>query len=100
MEENEDIKEAKEELEKISQDDILRRRALSRTLDIADKIQFEKEATERGLKKGIKKGKIEGEKETKIAIVKKLHENNMTIEQIAQIVELEEGEINRILNEN
>ena len=100
MEKNEDIKEAKEELEKISQDDILRRRALSRTLDIADKIQFEKEATERGLKKGIKKGKIEGEKETKIAIVKKLHENNMTIEQIAQIVELEEGEINRILNEN
>ena len=75
MEENEDIKEAKEELEKISQDDILRRRALSRTLDIADKIQFEKEATERGLKKGIKKGKIEGEKETKIAIVKKLHDH-------------------------
>ena len=96
MEENEDIKEAKEELEKISQDDILRRRALSRTLDIADKIQFEKEATERGLEKG----KEEGEKETKIAIVKKLHENNMTIEQIAQIVELEEDEINRILNEN
>ena len=91
MEENEDIKEAKEELEKISQDDILRR-ALSRTLDIADKIQFEKEATERGIEKG--------EKETKIAIVKKLHENNMTIEQIAQIVELEEDEINRILNEN
>ena len=70
--------------------------SLSRTLDIADKIQFEKEATERGLEKG----KEEGEKETKIAIVKKLHENNMTIEQIAQIVELEEDEINRILNEN
>ena len=46
MEENEDIKEAKEELEKISQDDILRRRALSRTLDIADRLQFEKEARE------------------------------------------------------
>ena len=46
MEKNEDIKEAKEELEKISQDDILRRRALSRTLDIADRLQFEKEARE------------------------------------------------------
>ena len=51
-------------------------------------------------KKADDQRKIEGEKETKIAIVKKLHENNMTIEQIAQIVELEEDEINKILNEN
>ena len=38
VEENEDIKEAKEELDKISQDDLLRRKALSRTLEIADKL--------------------------------------------------------------
>ena len=40
MEENKDIKEAKEELERISQDDILRRKALNRTLEIADKLQL------------------------------------------------------------
>ena len=46
MEENKDIKEAKEELERIRQDDILRRKALNRTLEIADKLQLKKEAKE------------------------------------------------------
>ena len=46
MEENKDIKEAKEELERISQDDILRRKALNRTLEIADGLQLKKEAEE------------------------------------------------------
>ena len=46
MEENKDIKEAKEELERISQDDILRRKALNRTLEIADRLQLKKEAEE------------------------------------------------------
>ena len=49
MEENKDIKEAKEELERISQDDILRRKALNRTLEIADRLQLKKEAEEQGL---------------------------------------------------
>lgn len=91
MEENEDIKEAKEELEKISQDDILRRKALNRTLEIADRIQFKKEAEEKGF--------AEGEKNTKIEVVKKLYKNNMTISQIAEIVDLEEYEIKKILTE-
>lgn len=99
MEENEDIKEAKEELEKISQDDILRRKALNRTLEIADRIQFKKEAEEKGRKEGLEKGFAEGEKNTKIEIVKKLYKNNMTISQIAEIVDLEEYEIKKILNE-
>ena len=42
MEENKDIKEAKEELDRISQDDLLRRRVLNRTLEIADKLQMKK----------------------------------------------------------
>ena len=46
MEENKDIKEAKEELERISQDDILRRKALNRTLEIADRLQMKKELKE------------------------------------------------------
>ena len=72
MEENEDIKEAKEELEKISQDDILRRRALSRTLDIADRLQFEKEAREaeeeaKKAKELAKKAKEESKKAKELA---------------------------------
>ena len=54
MEENEDIKEAKEELERISQDDILRRKALNRTLEIADRLQM-KEELEKAKKESDKK---------------------------------------------
>ena len=43
MEENKNIKEAKEELERISQDDILRRKVLNRTLEIADRLKMRKE---------------------------------------------------------
>ena len=43
MEENKDIKETKEELERISQDDILRRKVLNRTLEIADRLKMKKE---------------------------------------------------------
>ena len=43
MEENKDIKEAKERLERISQDDILRRKTLNRTLEIADRLKMKKE---------------------------------------------------------
>ena len=69
MLENKDIKEAKEELEKISQDDILRRRALSRTLDIADRIQFEEDAknAKKALEEGLKKAKEEANKKLKVA---------------------------------
>ena len=42
MEENKNIKEAKEELERISQDDILRRKVLNRTLEIADRLKMKK----------------------------------------------------------
>ena len=54
MEENKDIKEAKEELERISQDDILRRKALNRTLEIADRLQM-KEELEKAKKESDKK---------------------------------------------
>ena len=94
MEENKDIKEAKEELERISQDDILRRKALNRTLEIADKLQLKKEA-----KEAREKGEqIEIEKEKK-SVIKKLYELNIPIEQIAKVVELKEEEVKEILND-
>ena len=90
MEENKDIKEAKEELERISQDDILRRKALNRTLEIADRLQLKKEAEE-----ALEKGKREKTNE----VIRKLNEMNLTIEQIAKAVELKEEEVKAILNE-
>ena len=90
MEENKNIKEAKEELERISQDDILRRKALNRTLEIADRLQLKKEAEE-----ALEKGKREKTNE----VIRKLNEMNLTIEQIAKAVELNEEDVKEILNE-
>lgn len=98
MEENKDIKEAKEELERISQDDILRRKALNRTLEIADKLQLKKEAKE-ALKKEKNIGLQEGKTEKTHEVVRKMKEANLTIEQIAKIVELKVEEVKAILNE-
>ena len=98
MEENKDIKEAKEELERISQDDILRRKALNRTLEIADKLQLKKEAKEaRG--KGLSDGLVIGIEKEKKSVIKKLHELNIPVEQIAKVVELKEEEVREILND-
>ena len=94
MEENNDIKEAKEELERISQDDILRRKALNRTLEIADKLQLKKEA-----KEAREKGEQIGIEKEKKVVIKKLHELNISIEQIAKVVELKEEEVKEILND-
>ena len=94
MEKNKDIKEAKEELERISQDDILRRKALNRTLEIADRLQLKKEAEE-----ALEKGKNIGLKEKTNEVVIKLKEMNLPIEQIAKAVELNEEDVKAILNE-
>ena len=94
MEENKDIKEAKEELERISQDDILRRKALNRTLEIADRLQMKEDLEE--AKKELKEAKKEVENEKK-KVIKNLHKLNIPIEQIAQTVELTEKEVEEIL---
>ena len=88
MEENKDIKEAKEELERISQDDILRRKALNRTLEIADRLQMKEE---------LEKAKKEAENGKK-KVIKNLHKLNIPIEQIAKAVELTEKEVKEILS--
>ena len=98
MEENKDIKEAKEELERISQVDILRRKALNRTLEIADRLQLKKEAEE-ALEKGKNIGLQEGKTEKTHEVVRKMKEANLPIEQIAKIVELKVEEVKAILNE-
>ena len=102
MEENEDIKEAKEELDRISQDDLLRRKVLNRTLEIADQLQLKKEAKEareKGLSDGLATGEKIGIEKEKKSVIKKLHELNISIEQIAKVVELKEEEVKEILND-
>ena len=91
MEENKDIKEAKEELDRISQDDLLRRRVLNRTLEIADKLQMKKELEE------AQKKAQQAENERK-DIIKNLHKLNIPIEQISKAVNLSEKEIKEILS--
>ena len=98
MEENKDIKEAKEELDRISQDDLLRRKVLKRTLEIADQLQLKKEAKE-AREKGLSDGLVIGIEKEKKAVIKKLHELNISIEQIAKVVELKEEDVKEILND-
>ena len=101
MEENKNIKEAKEELERISQDDILRRKALNRTLEIADRLQMKKELKDakEALKKEKNIGLQEGKAKKTYDVIRKLKEMNLPIEQIAKAVELNEEDVKEILNE-
>ena len=92
MEENKDIKEAKEELDRISQDDLLRRRVLNRTLEIADQLQMKKELEE------AKKEAQQARENERKDIIKNLHKLNIPIEQISKAVNLSEKEIKEILS--
>ena len=92
MEENKDIKEAKEELDRISQDDLLRRRVLNRTLEIADKLQMKKELEE------AKKEAQQARENERKDLIKNLHKLNIPIEQISKAVNLSEKEIKEILS--
>ena len=87
MEENEDIKKAKEELDKISQDDLLRRRLLKAELLRMDQEQREDDAMARG------------ERKEKIEIAKKMLKENMPIEIVMKITELTEAEIKELQKE-
>ena len=101
MENNKEIKEAKNELDKISQDEIMRRILLKEKLMRMDMKQMEKEAVEEGMKKGmekgIEKGKIEGEKKEKIETAKRMLEKNIPIETIIEVTQLTEKENNEII---
>ena len=90
MKENEDIKEAKNELERISQDETLRRQLLKAKIARMDAIQREKDAREDGI--------AEGEKKEKIEIAKNLLKENIPLEIIMKATGLTEEEIEKIRN--
>ena len=100
MEENENIKEAKEELDRISQDDILRRMAFKAELERMDYAQLMYEAKRdgkaEGRAEGRAEGKIEGAKEEKIQIAKNMLKKGINILDIAEITGLSKEEIEKL----
>lgn len=81
MEENDDIKEAKEELNKISQDDILRRMALRAEIDRMDNEQRMYEA------------RRDGRKEAKLEVAKNMLKEGIPLEKVLKITGLKEEEL-------
>lgn len=98
MKENEDIKEAKKELDKIAQDEVLWKEALDIEITRMDNIQYIEDAENRGIKKGIEKGRKEGEKKAKLEYVKRMLDEKIPIETIIKITGLTKEEIEKLKN--
>ncbi len=96
MEENQDIKEAKEELEKISQDKRLRIMAIRADLERRDYEQCLYEARRDGKAEGIKVGRAEGVQNEKKEIAIKMLQEKMDIKVITKVTGLTEEEIKKL----
>ena len=95
--ENEEINKTVKELNKISQDPDEVAKYEEREWSIMRYNVEMKTNRELGEKEGRKEGRKEGEKKTKEKIVKALKNMNLSIEQIAQAVELTKKEVEAIL---
>ena len=91
MEENENIKEAKEELDRISQDDVLRRMAFKAELERMDNEQMMYEARRDGKKEGIKQGAKE------LQIAKNMLKKGMNVSDIVEIKGLTKEEVEKLV---
>ena len=99
MEKNEGLREAKEKLEVMSDDEYMQRIAEWREKAIRDEKELLNTGYHKGIKEGIKEGMKQGEKEKRKEIqriAKKLKEENMTLEQISKITELTIEEIEKL----
>ena len=93
MENNEDIKNAKQELDKISQDDILRRMALKAELERMDQKQLNYEARRDGKLEGIEEGEKAGTLKAKQDVAKKMLEKGIELSVIIEVTGLSKEEI-------
>ena len=93
MEENENIKEAKEELDRISQDDVLRRLAFKAELERMDNEQMMYEARRDGKKEGIE----QGAKEKELQIAKNMLKKGMNVSDIIEITGLTKEEVEKLV---
>ena len=96
MKENEEIRKAKEELDKISQDAKERRLAELREKALMDEMAIRDSGYNEGHDDGKKEGKIEGRKETQIKIAKKMLNEKFTIEKISELTGLSVEEIEKL----
>ena len=88
MADTNDIKDAVIEVHERSKDEQLRRIA-----ELKEKAIMDEKAI-------YKAGRLRGEKESIVKIIKNLHSMNLTVSQIAQAVDMSESEVQKILDEN
>lgn len=88
MADTNDIKDAVIEVHERSKDEQLRRIA-----ELKEKAIMDEKAI-------YKAGRLRGQKEGKIQIIKNLHSMNLTVLQIAKAVEMSEADVQKIIDEN
>ena len=101
MKENEELREAVEKVQTMSEDEYMQRIADLREKAILDENSLKNEGIREGMEKGIqeglekgtKKGREEGERLGKLKLAKKMKEEGIPIETIIKITELTEEEI-------
>ena len=96
MNENNDIKEAVDELTGMSKDEELRRIAELREKAIRDEHAAISLATKRGIERGIEQGIKQGTRERNIEIAKNMLKENIDIELIKKVTGLTEEEIKEL----
>ena len=93
MEENENLKEAVEKLDRISEDE-----KMQRIIELREKaIRDEHAIYDKGLDDGIEEGKAKGAREKQIEIAKKLLKSKVEIEIIIETTGLTEEEIKKLM---
>ena len=98
MNENENIKRAKEELDKINQDERERMLAELREKAIMDELAIRASGYKEGKEEGIIEGQEKGILKTEKKYVRKMLERKMSIDDIIEITGLTKDEINTIIN--
>ncbi len=93
MKENEELNEAVNKLEEMSEDEYLERIADLREKKILDENSRLSESYNKGIAEGITKGELKGKKEVKIEIAKKMLQEGIDIETIIKITGLSKEEI-------
>ena len=93
-----EIREAKDELIKMSNDDTQRELYEMRAKTLRDKISALNEAERKGIKKGREEGRKEGEKNKAIEIAKSLIDLGLDKEAISKSTGLDLCEVEKLMN--
>ena len=94
---NKELREMKEELERITADPELREKYYYREKQLRDELSRIKDGYMKGIKEGKREGKKEGIEEKQKEIVLNMHKNNMDIETICNIVNITEDDVKKII---